>query len=560
MKRDVTALANDEYDLLIIGGGINGVAAAWEAVLRGLRVCLIERNDFGGATSSQTARIAHSGMRYLQHADFKRLRESIRERNALVANAPHLVDALPFLLPVYGHGMKGLEAMSVYLKTFDLLSLDRRWFSDESRRIPSSQVVSASTVLEMAPTVRATKLTGGVIWSEGLMHNTERLVLAYVRSAVDSGARVANYVEATQINTANGRVTGAEVTDRLSGRSYQIRAKVVLNATGPWAVNTLVGGGQFRLADHGIHLSKAFSIVTRPLTRSFALSFASRSMYRDRKAVVEKGTSMHFAIPWRDMSLVGSLHLSCDDDPDSVCLTEAEVDTYLAMVNEGYPGANLQRSDVHRVLWGMIPAEEKGSAAPLKHDKIIDHQLTEQIRGLVTVVGVKFTTARAVAEEVINVVARHLDKPTAKSTSRKNALWGGDIDHLRRFATTAVQTFGGRLASEGVIQRLARNYGSRYVDIVRYMEQEPRLARTLPDSDVTQAEALYAARHEMTISLVDLVLRRTDLGATHRPTDACICACADLLARELGWDVARRGREIERLEQAYEIGPFSLRA
>jgi glycerol-3-phosphate dehydrogenase len=558
MKRDVAALVGAEYDLVVLGGGINGAAAARDAALRGLRVALVEKNDFGWATSSQSAKIAHSGMRYLQHADLKRLRESVRERNTMVANAPHLIDALPFLLPLYGHGIKGREVTALYLKIFDLLSLDRQSFADESRRIPGSQLVSPARVLNMAPHVPSAGLTGGSIWSEGLMHNTERMLMANVRAAVDRGARVANYVEAKRINVEGGRVTSVDVTDRISRREYRIGTKAVLNATGPWTMRTLLGN-DFGVANHGVHLSKAFTLITRPWSEGFALTFPIRPMYLDRTAMVQKGVSLQFAIPWRGATMIASRHLACEDDPDAVTITEAEIQTYIDLINEGYPAARLERSDVRHILWGMIPAEEKGSAAPLKHYKIIDHATTERIEGLVSLVGVKFTTARDVAEKAIDAVATHLNTSVAPSTSRTTPLWGGDIEFMERFRAGALEQLRSRLAPEAAT-RLVRNYGSGYANVVRYVDEHPSLAQVLPDSCVTEAEVMHAMREEMALNLTDVVLRRTDLGSLERPSDTCVSTVADVMARELGWDDAERTRQVDALEQTYQLGPLGARA
>ena len=549
MKRNLNELAAEEFDVLILGGGINGAAAAREAVLRGLRVALVEKYDFGWASSSQSAKIAHSGMRYLQHADFKRMRESIRERNTIVANAPHLIDSLPFLLPLYGHGIKGRETTSIYLKIFDLLSLDRQWFDDESRRIAASRTISAKEVLAIAPDVPAKNLTGGCIWPEGQVHNTERLLMSYLRAAVDRGARVANYAEALRINERNGRVDSVDIVDRLTGERHRVGAKVVLNATGPWSVKTLLGS-DLKIKDHGIYGSKALTLITRSFGDKYALSFPIRPMYRDKKAVVDKGSSLQFAIPWRGASMVGSLHMACEDDPSEVSISETEILTYIDLINEGYPAAKLERTDVRHILWGIIPAEEQGSAAPLKHYKIIDHGIADGIRGLISVVGVKFTTARDVAEKALDVVFGSLERSPARSMSRKTPLWGGDIDRMQGFRDAVVAKESTRLAAD-IVRRLVRNYGTKYVDILRYVDADPTLAKTIPSSHVTEAEIVHAVRDEMAVSLADVVLRRTDLGSLERPSDAGIEACADLMARELGWDREQRAREIRDLEEAY---------
>jgi glycerol-3-phosphate dehydrogenase len=281
-------------------------------------------------------------------------------------------------------------------------------------------------------------------------------------------------------------------------------------------------------------------------------------MYRDKKAVVDKGSSIQFAIPWRGASLIGSLHMACDDDPSEVTIAEEEILTYLELINEGLPSAKLERGDVSHILWGIIPAEEKGSAAPLKHYKIIDHGASDDIGGLVTVVGVKYTTARDVAQKAVDVVFRSLQRKPVKSVSRATPLWGGDIERMDQFRDAAVANDGSRLGRE-VVRRLVRNYGSKYVDILRYIDADPALAKTIPFSAITEAEIVHAVKDEMALSLADVVLRRTDLGSLGRPADASIAACADIVARALGWDDEERRRQMADLEQAYDSAAARLR-
>ena len=350
MKRNIPALIDRKgYDLIIIGGGINGAACAWDAVLRGLNVALLERRDFGWATSSNSSKIAHSGLRYLQHADFKRMRESIRERNLIHQRAPHLINSQPYLLPVYGHGIKGRETMGIYIKTYDLFSLDRQWFKDPARRIPGSFMISKEEVLKIAPDVDQENLTGGAIWYEGQMHNTERLLLSYVRAAAENGADIANNVEVTNFIKSGNTVTGVEAKDLISGETFSLNAKAVVNAAGPWIVKTLNLAKSFK--KNPVHASKAFTQIARKFTEAHALPFPIRPMYEDRQAVVDKKSSLTFAIPWRGLCMIGSLHLACtEEDPAKITITEEEIQTYIDLINDGYPAANLTREEVRNIL------------------------------------------------------------------------------------------------------------------------------------------------------------------------------------------------------------------
>lgn len=541
MKREIRTLADGACDILIIGGGINGAACALDASLRGLKVALLERDDFGAATSANSAKIAHSGIRYLQHADFPRMRESIRERNLLIQNAPYLVRSQPVLFPTYGHGLKGKEVMSAYVRIYDLLSPERRRFKDPARRIPNATMLPKEKVLEIAPGLNPRNLTGAAVWQEGQIHNTERLVMAMLRTAERAGARIANYAEVTKLLVEDGAVTGVEAVDRQSGDRFAVRARLIINASGPWINRTLRLSGA--LDKSYVAGSKAFSLLTRSLSDTHVLSFSTRAMYEDKKALVDKGASIQFAIPWRGHSLIGSLHLPAGDDPEKVGISEEEIESYLAMINEGYPAAKLRRSDVKRVLWGMIPGEQSGSAAPEKHFRIIDHEQEDALEGLVSVAGVKLTTSRDVAERTIDLACRKLGRPAAPSRARATPLWGGDIEFIEDFRREAMTALS--FLPESQARRLLDSYGTEHDAILRLAEGRPELLAPLPGSDVIRAEVVHAVEEEMALSLADVVLRRTDLGSLEYPGREALEACASLMAERLNWDEGRIAREID---------------
>lgn len=558
MKRNIQALANQDYDLVIVGGGINGAACAWDATLRGLKVALLERKDFGWATSSNSAKIAHSGLRYLQHRDFKRMRQSIKERNLIHARAPHLINSQPYLLPIYGHGIKGLETSAIYFKAYDLCSVDRQWSKDPARRVPDSRIISKEEVLKIAPDVDSKNLTGGAIWYEGQMHNTERLLLSHLQSAAERGAHIANCVEVTDFIKSGNSITGVEAKDLISGETFSIKTKAVINASGPWIVDTLQLTGK-KLKKQPVHASKAFSLLTRPFLKgNYALTFPIKPMYQDRQAVLDKKASLSFAIPWRGYSLIGSLHLSCEEGAEKATITEQEIQDYIDMINEGYPAAKLTREDVRHVLWGIVPADGAGSAAPLKHYEIVDHAEDDQIESIISVVGVKFTTSRYVAEKAINLICQKIGK-SAACTTTKVPLWGGDIEYLDKFKQQALQAEAGRF-SKDVILHLIDTYGSQYQRPLFYLKENPQWAEVIPNTSILAVEVIYAIRDEMATSLADVVLRRTDLASLEYPGEDKLRSCADLMAQELGWSESRIQAEIHEVSQAYIVIPNDKKA
>lgn len=552
MKRNVQKIASQEFDLLIIGGGIYGAVCAWEASLRGLKVALLERADFGGATSANSGKVAHGGMRYLQHADFKRMRESIRERSTLMRIAPHLVAPQPYLLPTYGHGIKGFEVTALYFAIYDVLSWDRKWLKDPARRVPNSRTLRRQEVLDLVPDINQQRLTGGVMWYDGQMHNTERLTLSFLLSASGRGAQLANYTEVVGLLQGDNAIVGVKAKDLVGGQTITVRAKTTLNASGPWAMQTLHLSRK-ECKDYDLQASKVLSLITRPLTKDFALVFPIKPMYEDRQALVNKQGSLIFAIPWRGHSLIGSLHLPCDNNPECVSVSKKEIRTYIDLINESYPAAaKLHFEDVQHVLWGIVPADQESSVAPLKHYRIIDHVLEDHLHGLISVVGIKYTTARDVAQKTIDLVFHKLGQAAPKSRTQHTPLWGGDIASIDVFMQQALQQESGRLSPE-VVRHLVQTYGSAYSCILSYVDSNPAWGQVISNSKVIQAEVIHAVREEMAEKLVDVVLRRTELGTLGYPGDQPLRICAQLMANELGWNTSRIEDELHEVVNAYII-------
>jgi len=261
MLRNLAQISSRDYDLVIVGGGIFGICAAWDAVLRGLSVALLERADFGHAASANCFKMIHGGIRYIQHADIVRLRHSAAERSAFLRIAPHLARPLPIFVPTYGHGMKGKEILSIGMKAYDLLTADRnRGIADPGRQIPATRTLSRSDALDLYPFLDASNFTGGAVFHDGQMHSPDlypfldasnftggavfhdgqmhspaRLALSVLLSAVAHGAEAANHAEVTDLLRSGDTVRGVRVRDTQDGSEYEVAGRVVLNATGSCA-------------------------------------------------------------------------------------------------------------------------------------------------------------------------------------------------------------------------------------------------------------------------------------------------------------------------------------
>ena len=264
MKRNLEKLTDKQFDLLVVGGGVHGAAIVREAALRGHRAALIEQGDFGQATSANSQKIIHGGLRYLQQADFKRMRQSIAARRRFMQIAPHLVKPFPFLMPIYGHGLRGKEAMTAALHINDLLSWDRNRSLPADHFIPKGKIISREKCLEILPHIERKGLTGGAVWYDGLALNTERLTLELLRQASDLDAAVANYVRAKSLVIEKGIIKGVKAEDQISQTPLMIRSHWVVNATGPW-INSFLGN----IPDATplpVHWTKGINlIINRPL-------------------------------------------------------------------------------------------------------------------------------------------------------------------------------------------------------------------------------------------------------------------------------------------------------
>lgn len=556
MKRNLAAMANTNFDVLIIGGGIYGVWTAWDAAQRGLSVALIEKGDFGSATSSNSLKIMHGGLRYLQHADFKRMRESIRERSILMRVAPHLVHPLPCLMPTYGHAMKGREALGIALLMNDVLSFDRNaQLDDPQKHIPGGRLVSASEVQHLVPGVETKNLTGGAQWYDCQTYNTERLLLSILHSAAKAGAEAANYVEAVGFIKEKDRITGVRAKDALTGGELEIRAKITINNSGPWVdrVLNLVNGSYPK---RKFLPSKTMNLVVkRQLIPEYAVGVSSKFEFKDKDALISKGSRALFIVPWRHHSLVGTTHLPFEGDASNFKITEEDVHTFMNELNAAYPAAALKRADISFFYGGLLPMAPNnghhGDVRLVKHYTLCDHRQEDGIEGLVTVIGVKYTTARDVAEKTIDLVFKKLDHQSPHCRTHETPVHGGDIRRFEEFVQqeTTQQPHG--LRAE-ILKPLVYNYGSAYREVLQYADLDADAAQPIAaEANILRAEVLYNIREEMAQKLSDVIRRRTELGSAGYPGDGAVQACAAIMAAELGWEAAKIQNEIREVKAVY---------
>ncbi len=475
MRRDLGALTGREHDLLVVGGGIHGAAVAWDAAQRGLKVALVEARDFASGVSWNSLKTIHGGLRYLQTLDLRRMRSSIRERSTLLRIAPELVRPLPFLVPTYGHGAKGREALGLAMLVGDLLSADRNRDLPPDRQLPPGRLLSPAEALELAPELPREGLSGGALYYDAQVQSSERLLIAMLRAADESGALLANQAEVTGLLVERGRVRGARLRDHAGEADLELRAALTVNAAGPACDRLLALAG---LKRRPLPLLRAWNLVlSRAITGPQALGMRAGGRYL-------------FAVPWAGRSMIGTAYEPAE-------LEGAGWRGFVAEAAAAFPWAGLREQDVAVVHCGLVPGSGDASGLATR-TLLVDHESEDRLPGLMSVVGVKYTTARGVAERVVDLACTRLARRTAP-------------------CRTAVTILAHARPLEGTLEQRAR----------------------------------AAARDEMALRLDDAVLRRLDLGTAGLPADADLATVAAALGAELGWDAARQAAEIERLRRLY---------
>jgi len=363
----------------------------------------------------------------------------------------------------------------------------------------------------------------------------------------------ANYIEVTKFLREGDRVVGVEALDLLSGAQVKIRAKAVLNATGPWASPLLQEGLGLSIESQPTFSRDVALVVSRRMNRDFALACPIRS--KDSDALIDRGGRHLFFVPWRDCTLVGVWHGVYDKTPDKVTVTEQELENFVREANTAYPAFGFTVEDVSIVLSGLIlfGKEEQG---PSRHSfgrrsLLIDHAKTDQIQGLVTLTGVRATTARGMAEKAIRLVLKKLGETKCPSKTATTPIFGGQIDCFEDLVDQAARQ-GPLDLSPTVVRALVHNYGSEYQRVLQYIDEDPELNRTVGKSTVLRAEIVHAVREEMAQKLADVVLRRTDLGTDGNPGEEALRTCALLMGKELAWDQAQMENELGELRTFFQ--------
>jgi glycerol-3-phosphate dehydrogenase len=464
IRRDPVHAAAQEHDLVIVGGGIQGACLALESARRGLRPLLLERGDFGEATSWNTLRIVHGGLRYLQTLDLARFRDSVRERRWFCRAFPHLVRPQECLMPLYGDGLKRPAMLRAALLVNDLMSYDRNAGVPPEHWLPRGRLLSASQTVARFPQVERRGLRGAGVWYDLAMHSSQRILIEMLRWACSLGATVLNYVEATGVRRRGAVLEAVDARDAIDGRSYIFSSRVVCNCAGPWSAD--LASRLDRPIPELFQPSLAFNVLLDrqpPSTAAVAVSprrngGAARPVY--------------FAYPAFGRLLVGTVHLPWHGTPHHPEPDEAQVAAFLGELNDAIPGLDARLDHVVRVFAGLLPVVRSGTAALSVRPVVRDHGRHGGPRGLFSVSGVKFTTARLVAERALGAMSRELRQPSMQPSSDRPPSPGAlDFDRAPAGPLLPEQTRS--------LERLAREESVMTLDDLLY--RRTNWALTEPD-------------------------------------------------------------------------------
>jgi glycerol-3-phosphate dehydrogenase len=467
------------------------------------------------------------------------------------------VKPLPFVIPTYGSVQNSKWLLGAGMLLYDALTADRNVGQpDRKRHVRRTKFLSREETLAMFPEVRRERLTGAAVFEDGQMHNPPRLVLAFVTAAQQLGADVANYVEAENLLIRDRRVCGVKARDTLTGEQFDIRARVVINAAGPWAEGVLKGASATVNRNPGTYSRDACFVISRAPQADAALALQGAT--RDADAVLARGGRHLFLVPWRDKTLVGVWHSVVRRDPDNVGLTREELRNYIREVNDSYPGFDLRESEVRRTDFGLVPfgdASQQGVSQISfgKQSRLIDHRASDNLEGLITLVSVRYTVARIDAVHAVDRAGTQLGTRRDGSRSTTQPLAGGDIPDIEGLVGD-VQRMRPAWLPAAATESLAYNYGTEARQVLALAEQEPGLRRCVGGSSTTLSEIAWAVENEMAQTLSDVVFRRTGLATAGDPGVPALTETAAYLQQTLGWSHKRAGEELQSVEN--ELGRF----
>jgi glycerol-3-phosphate dehydrogenase len=537
--------AEQEFDLIIIGGGITGISVAREAASRGLKTVLLERGDFGSGTSAATTKYIHGGIRYLEQYDVAVVRESLRERRILALGAPHLVEQTRFIMPAWRWSKPPTALIGAGVLLYDTLAFDRNLRAPDSLRIPHPRWLSRSKLLAAVPWLDQSGLQGGFAYHDTLNVHPERLLLAYAKSATAAGAVLLNHTRVNSfVSTSSERlhIEGVRATDVLSGQEILIRGKVVVNAAGPWIDKVLETLGKG--TGVGVDRSKGVHVLTRPLGGPGRVTDAVFARAQSGRHVIVS--------PWMGKSFIGPTDTPIESDESGVVVDPDDVTLILDTVNSTMAASEpkLTTDDVEMTTVGVRPliretandddAQDAGTYSASRAHELY-HHADHGVDNLWSIGGGKWTTGRATAEEMVDELLKNeLKMVRSRPFDSRSSAAGGAFawaEDAEPFITEAAMAMNEHGIPVHLGEHIARLYGTEWVRIDAIVQQNPEFARQLsPQCNDIEAQIVFAVTEEGARTLSDIVDRRLVIGTIGSVSREVLERVASIAGPLLGWD------------------------
>lgn len=541
MKRLFDNIIDNHYDIIVVGGGISGVSVAYEAATRGLKVALFEKGDFGEATSAATSKLIHGGLRYLKNLEFGLVRESLTERKVLENIAPNFVYPLPFMVPSYRNHKGNKLTLFLGMVLYDLLSLDKAWTWDKTKKLPLHKTISAKRTKNLEPCVKQVSLNGSSIYYDCQNINPERLTLEILKSAIHLGTCAANYAKVSSFIKEDNRVKGVHVIDLLNNSQHSFTADIVVNCTGPWTDIVLNTASNEENKQHHILRSEGIHIITKKLCFNHAVLM----MTKEGRHVM--------LIPWRDHSIIGTTDKEYTGNPDDYKVTKESILELLEEFNSNYGTEKLKYEDIEFAYGGLRPLVDNQAEASYQSSRkyeIYDNT-NDGLDGLITVEGGKYTTSRKLASHVMKKVAKKLKRNLGKSTTNKKYLINSDIKNMESFIRQLVLRYP--MFSEATINYVGRNYGLQCHTIFRLAMYEKPLSQVLTHDGEILAEVVYVIKKEMAYTLEDIFFRRTGIGTLGYPGDNIFNVVVETAKKYFNWDDKKTQEEVNSVMKRFSL-------
>lgn len=516
-SQNITKMKQQDFDLVVIGGGINGAGVARDASARGMKVALIEARDFASGTSSKSSKLIHGGIRYLENMEFKLVFEALNERTRLFEMAPHLVHPLRFMIPLYEESRVGMFKMGMGMWLYDALSLFQAPELHER--------LNAKESLSRMPAIRSKNLLGSYIYSDAYMDD-DRLVHETMRSANENGALCVNYVKATGAQFSSGKVSAVLCEDQITKEKFAIKAKHVISSVGPWT------------DELGQTLLKEWKKILRP-TKGIHLTLPKHRLPLTSAVVMaaEKSDRIVFGIPRHEMIIIGTTDTDFKESPENVIATPEDVKYLLSVTEQYFPGAEIKAHDVIASYAGVRPLVYDGSSSEGKTSR--EHTILKDPHGITFVAGGKYTTYRLMCHQTVDAALESFSlEERAKFTPSDTTKPLNPFTSVEAFqqAQNLVDVWAqetGRPLED--ISHLAERYG---------MEAEEILDKHSVDYTYWQLEAAQAIDMTMCLNMRDFYARRVPLFLSVRDHGVKFMEeIGEVFQEKLGWNDSRLKEE-----------------